>query len=1169
MRKIYSIVLLYTFNFLFSQGNPEILTGQPSVIPPSPSVAGLMKFEEIPVSNYTGIPDVSVPLMSLPTLSKQVNVNLSLKYHPSSIAADEVSSDVGLGWNLSFGGTVTRTVQGYADEMLKDIYAGDYSKRKVGIYHTDHNSFYAFSENILNSHKTYYNPNLNSANYNLGNEFIWTASKTSMYDSEHDLWQFNFMGNAGRFYIKKNLTLNKLEVVPLDNYIVKIVNNYDPSTYVPTGFIIYDDKGYKYVFDVIETSVHFGNSRTTTYKNDGNGSPVLVSNDSFYNNEVFNSSFHLSKVIDTNNQEIVNILYQDKISPTASTTFIESFTRSNVITHDFTSGSMADYYRDFNYCDDIPPVQVMSNSFTNVNVKKVKTINVINQGKIEFQFLQGREDNNINLNDRAPYLKSVTVKDWYGHQLKKFNFTQNYLEVMNNRMFLKKIEETDSENNFVGDYQFYYKDLLNTSGYTVGKDRWGFFNLQGCDTQADRRITMPDFCDTNVLQKIKYPTGGSAFFNYESNQFSFIGNQPIPNTAENMSYNFKNSKSLNFTPTNNSYNFPVSNSNRKVTFYPTIVDSQAQNVALNLAKYNGSMWIPVGNISCDSVNPTCCISIILEKNTTYKLLWNDFNYPNHNSTGAINFDIFEEAGTAKVMLGGGIRIKKISYFDRNIPISDYLSNPGLYISAKEKEFSYQLSDSLDYSSGSLVGPIPEFNYEIPFMTKLKWAAYNGSAACNGVLNEASHYATLSSSNSNFAILKTNGGNIGYQNVIVSEKDKGKISYIYTSPRDHYAEFFNFGGPPFVKPKDYDYKRGLLKKEEAFNNLGNKLYETVNSYTFVENEEYLGIKFSKPSSIYNGSSPNYPKDYQTYINLVQSNSYFCMQCGSGYTTPKEFFGGLPLDINTPNYIPFPIFETYGWAMLSSKNTKNYFYENGNQKITEKNESFSYNPVNKQISEHIADTEDGTQLKTKYFYHSGNSTYSQNRISEIEKIESYSNGKLLDTKKVNYANNWTSNVSYLPQSIQSSFGTGNPDTELIYDQYDSKGNLLQYTTKDGITTSIIWGYNTTQPITKITGATYAQVSSLASAIIAASDADALDPANEPALINALDAFRKNPDLAAYQITTYTYDPMIGVTGITPPSGIREVYLYDTANRLKEIRENNATGKILKEFKYNYKH
>jgi len=158
------------------------------------------------------------------------------------------------------------------------------------------------------------------------------------------------------------------------------------------------------------------------------------------------------------------------------------------------------------------------------------------------------------------------------------------------------------------------------------------------------------------------------------------------------------------------------------------------------------------------------------------------------------------------------------------------------------------------------------------------------------------------------------------------------------------------------------------------------------------------------------------------------------------------------------------------------------------------------------------------------------------------------------------NLTSMVSYDLQNTAS--------TELTYNQYDSKGNLQQYTTKDGVPTAIIWGYNQTQPIAKIVGATYAQVSSLATAIISASDLDASNPSNEPALITALDTFRKDSTMANYQISTYSYDPLIGVTSITPPSGIREVYLYDTANRLKEIRENSAAGKLLKEFKYNYK-
>lgn len=142
------------------------------------------------------------------------------------------------------------------------------------------------------------------------------------------------------------------------------------------------------------------------------------------------------------------------------------------------------------------------------------------------------------------------------------------------------------------------------------------------------------------------------------------------------------------------------------------------------------------------------------------------------------------------------------------------------------------------------------------------------------------------------------------------------------------------------------------------------------------------------------------------------------------------------------------------------------------------------------------------------------------------------------------------------------------KITYNKYDGKGNLVQYTLNDSSTpVTIIWGYNKTQPIAKIEGATYAQVSSLATSIINASDTDAnAAPGNdESALLSALNTFRTS--LSDYQVTTYTYDPLIGVRSITPPSGITEFYNYDLAGRLKEIKDIN--GNVLKEFKYNYKH
>ena len=52
----------------------------------------------------------------------------------------------------------------------------------------------------------------------------------------------------------------------------------------------------------------------------------------------------------------------------------------------------------------------------------------------------------------------------------------------------------------------------------------------------------------------------------------------------------------------------------------------------------------------------------------------------------------------------------------------------------------------------------------------------------------------------------------------------------------------------------------------------------------------------------------------------------------------------------------------------------------------------------------------------------------------------------------------------------------------------------------------------------------------------------------------------------VTTYTYDPLIGVTSITDTRGETFFYEYDSLNRLLYIKD--AQGNILKENKYNYK-
>ena len=150
------------------------------------------------------------------------------------------------------------------------------------------------------------------------------------------------------------------------------------------------------------------------------------------------------------------------------------------------------------------------------------------------------------------------------------------------------------------------------------------------------------------------------------------------------------------------------------------------------------------------------------------------------------------------------------------------------------------------------------------------------------------------------------------------------------------------------------------------------------------------------------------------------------------------------------------------------------------------------------------------------------------------------------------------------------------QINYDLIDDKTNYIQTTDKSGVPTVTIYGYKQRFPLLKIKGLTYVQFMQILGqptastdylnlSIVTKSNSD-IDTASEQSLIDELNTIRNNSSLKNYPITTYTYDPLVGVTSITPPSGIREVYLYDSANRLEKVVD--VDGKVLKEMKYNYK-
>ena len=169
--------LLLGFFLMFS--NPSAFA-QPvnnfikDVIMPSPNVAALGKFGDIPVSNFTGVPSINVPIASVSEGPLSIPINLG--YHSSGIRLGETPSWVGLGFSLNAGGVITRTMRGLPDDHR---YRG---------YYNNANDNYTLSANSPDQVEAFYIEH----GYSNG------------IDMESDLYSFNFLGYSGKFFFDKN-----------------------------------------------------------------------------------------------------------------------------------------------------------------------------------------------------------------------------------------------------------------------------------------------------------------------------------------------------------------------------------------------------------------------------------------------------------------------------------------------------------------------------------------------------------------------------------------------------------------------------------------------------------------------------------------------------------------------------------------------------------------------------------------------------------------------------------------------------------------------------------------------------------------------------------------------------------------------------------------------------
>ncbi len=636
---------------------------------------------------------------------------------------------------------------------------------------------------------------------------------------------------------------------------------------------------------------------------------------------------------------------------------------------------------------------------------------------------------------------------------------------------------------------------------------------------ADRSIDLTKM-QAGMLTKIKYPTKGYTTFTYEPNSF-YGKNIFLKNTTV--------TETLDIIGTGNGNNIPS-----------PIEDPDIQTEVFSFNLNEATTLILTGSLTCtgcDDTNAKHAYANIRVLNNGSETLnfrgySNDYLSTPTLSAGTITvvLEVYGSLVEAHIQAsylnklgnlpnenvqGFGLRIKNITNFNHD----DTFIN--------QKEYLYN-SPGTSNSSGKLVNT----NFKYDRFTDFVYYNQGSCLPSPGSDTTTYTYTYGSSSRSGFE-----GNGITYEYVTELNKDElgntnGRTDYKYTTTPNIIADDNN--GSIRV---NLGHERGQLLSKEVYNEQNKILTKESHLYSQNLNVSNTRADFKMYS---HGSS-----------NLLDH---------PGCITPPFTLGETKelLESSIPIY----------WYKKDQTDLTQYFYDASGTLINEllTSTNYVYNSLNQEVQKTTMTNSKGVVLETSYKYAQDlNDTplITSNEISVPLETKILEDSQIVSHSKVQYA---AFNGLHLPQKVFSKKGAlvdvnNNDDRKYTFDSYEN-GNITQYHIENGATTSIIWGYDEAYPVAKIENATYAAViATLTSAELTAIKDGSY---NQNTMITTLDKIRAG--LPNAMVTTYIYNPLVGVTSMTDPKGYITNYEYDAFNRLEFVKD--AEGNILSANKYHYK-